>query len=321
MTDIKRILAYSTVSHLGLMMLSLGAGAVGAAIFHLVAHGVSKALLFLGAGSVMHSIGDETDIWKMGGLRRKLPITTWTFVIGAASLAGVVPLAGFFSKDEILLHVLDGRTPIFIVLTLAGVILSALYMARVVLVVFFGAQKDENSDIRESPFVMTIPLVLLAFFAATVGFLAFNYTSDYQGFGSFLERTGEFELRIWLTLVSLALAALGIGLGWAAYHRGSISHQRLAERYPWVYRVLANKYYVDEAYQWVIDTVVLAFGRLVGAFDRVVVNDTGVDGSALTVRLSALRLRLIQTGKFYNYGMGMALGVVGLALVWWLVQT
>ena len=109
MTDIKRILAYSTVSHLGLMMLSLGAGAVGAAIFHLVAHGVSKALLFLGAGSVMHAMDDETDIWKMGGLRRRLPITSWTFVIGAASLAGVVPLAGFFSKDEILLHVLDGR--------------------------------------------------------------------------------------------------------------------------------------------------------------------------------------------------------------------
>ena len=100
MTDIKRILAYSTVSHLGLMMLSLGAGAVGAAIFHLVAHGISKALLFLGAGSVMHSMDDETDIWKMGGLRRKLPITSWTFVIGAASLAGVVPLAGFSARTR-----------------------------------------------------------------------------------------------------------------------------------------------------------------------------------------------------------------------------
>ena len=321
MTDIKRILAYSTVSHLGLMMLSLGAGAVGAAIFHLVAHGVSKALLFLGAGSVMHSMDDETDIWKMGGLRRRLPITSWTFVIGAASLAGIIPLAGFFSKDEILLHVLDGRTPVFIALALAGVILSALYMARVALVVFFGAQKDENLGIHESPLVMTIPLVLLAFFAATVGFLAFDYTSVYQGFGSFLEKTGEFEIRVWLTLVSLALAALGLGLGWATYHRGAISHQRLAERYPWAYRVLANKYYIDEAYQWIIDTLVLTFGRLVGAFDRVVVNDTGVDGSALTVRLSALRLRLSQTGRFYNYGMGMALGVVGLALVWWLVQT
>ena len=321
MTDIKRILAYSTVSHLGLMMLSLGAGAMGAAIFHLVVHGVSKALLFLGAGSVMHSMDDETDIWKMGGLRSRLPITSWTFVIGAASLAGVIPLAGFFSKDEILLHVLDGRTPVFIALTLAGVTLSALYMARVTLVVFFGAQKEGNSGIHESPLLMTIPLVLLAFFAATVGFLAFDYASDYQGFGSFLEGTGEFEIRVWLTLVSLALAALGLGLGWATYHGGAISHQRLAERYPWPYKVLANKYYIDEAFQWVIDTLVLTLGRLVGTFDRVVVNDAGVDGTALTVRLSALRLRLSQTGKFYNYGMGMALGVVGLSLVWWLVQT
>jgi NADH-quinone oxidoreductase subunit L len=168
---------------------------------------------------------------------------------------------------------------------------------------------------------MTIPLVLLAFFAATVGFVAFDYGSAYHGFGSFLEMKGKFEVRAWLTLVSLALAALGLALGWATYQRGAISHVRLAKRYGWAYRVLSNKYYIDEAYQWVIDRLVLVFGRLVGLFDRVVVNDTGVDGSAITVRLSALKLRLSQTGKFHNYGMGMALGVVALALVWWLVQT
>ena len=229
MNDIKRVLAYSTISHLGLMMLALGAGGLGAAIFHLVAHGVSKALLFLGAGSVMHSMNDETDMWKMGGLRRRLPITGWTFVIGAASLAGIIPLAGFFSKDEILLHVLDHLNPVFIVLALLGVVLSALYMARIVLVVFFGPPKIENESAHESPLVMTLPLILLAFFAATVGFLAFNYTNDYPGFGGFLEGHGEFKLNIWLTVASLALAVGGVTLGWMTYLGGTISHRRLTE--------------------------------------------------------------------------------------------
>jgi NADH-quinone oxidoreductase subunit L len=320
MNDIKRVLAYSTISHLGLMMLALGAGGLGAAIFHLVAHGVSKALLFLGAGSVMHSMDDETDMWKMGGLRHRLPLTGWTFVIGAASLAGIIPLAGLFSKDEVLLHVLDHRNPVFIVLALLGVVLSALYMARIVFVVFFGPTKSENESIRESPLVMTLPLILLAFFAATVGFLAFNYTTDYPGFGGFLEGHGEFKLTLWLTIASLALAVGGVALGWMTYRGGQISHRRLAERYSWLHRLLVNNYYLDDAIQWTIDKVVLTFGGFVSVFDRIVINDTGANGSAYTVWLSAMRVRLIQTGRFYNYGMLMAVGVIGLALVWWIVQ-
>ncbi len=321
MTDIKRVLAYSTISHLGLMMLALGAGALGAAIFHLVAHGVSKALLFLGAGSVMHSMDDETNMWKMGGLRHKLPVTAWTFVIGAASLAGIAPLAGFFSKDEVLLHVLDHRNPVFIALALAGVVLSALYMARVVFAVFFGKQKAENDAVRESPLVMIVPLMLLAFCAATVGFLAFGYGSDYDGFGGYLEGNGEFELRIWLTVASLALATFGVWLGWSAYVRGAISHERLALRFAFIHRLLVNKYYLDDAIQWTIDKVVLTFSKAVSVFDRSVINDTAVDGSALSVWSSARVVRLVQTGRFYNYGMAMALGFVGLAVIWWVVRT
>ncbi len=321
MTDIKRVLAYSTISHLGLMMLALGAGALGAAIFHLVAHGVSKALLFLGAGSVMHSMDDETNMWKMGGLRHKLPVTAWTFVIGAASLAGIAPLAGFFSKDEVLLHVLDHRNPVFIALALAGVVLSALYMARVVFAVFFGKQKAENDAVRESPLVMIVPLMLLAFCAATVGFLVFGYGSDYDGFGGYLEGNGEFELRIWLTVASLALATFGVWLGWSAYVRGAISHERLALRFAFIHRLLVNKYYLDDAIQWTIDKVVLTFSKAVSVFDRSVINDTGVDGSALSVWSSARVVRLVQTGRFYNYGMAMALGFVGLAVIWWVVRT
>ena len=316
-TDIKRVLAYSTISHLGLMMLSLGAGGVGAALFHLVAHGVSKALLFLGAGSVMHATDDETDIRKMGGLRHRMPLTAWTFVIGAASLAGVVPLAGFFTKDEVLLHVLEHRHPLFIVLALVGAGLSALYTARVTFAIFFGAPKSDQSSVRESPPSMTLPLALLAVLAATVGLLAFGIGDGYRGFAAFIEGHGEFRIVPWLSVASLALSGAGIWVGWAAYVRGTLSPSTIIERLPRLHRVLAEKYYVDEAYQWAIDRLVLVFGRLVAVFDRVVVNDTAVDGSAETVRSSGIQMRYIQSGRVYNYGLAMALGVVVLAVIWW----
>ena len=316
-TDIKRVLAYSTISHLGLMMLSLGAGGVGAALFHLVAHGVSKALLFLGAGSVMHATDDETDIRKMGGLRHRMPLTAWTFVIGAASLAGVVPLAGFFTKDEVLLHVLEHRHPMFIVLALVGVALSALYTARVTFATFFGAPNSDLSRVRESPASITLPLALLAVPATTVGLLAFGIGDGFGGFVTFVQGHGEFRLVPWLSIVSLALAGAGIWVGWAAYVRGTLSPSRVIQRFPRLHRVLAEKYYVDEAYQWAIDRLVLVFGRLVAVFDRVVVNDTAVDGSAETVRSSGIQMRYIQSGRVYNYGLAMALGVVVLAVIWW----
>ena len=321
MTDLKRVLAYSTISHLGLMMLSLGAFGVAAAIFHLVAHGISKALLFLGAGSVMHSLDDESDIRRMGGLWRGMPITAATFVIGAASLAGVVPLSGFFSKDEVLLAVLDHRNPVFIALALAAVVLSALYMARVTFVVFFGRSRSEQRNVHESPLVMTVPLVLLAFFAASVGFIAFNWTDAYRGFGGFLSGEGSFRLNWWLTVLSVVLALGGVAIGVLAYLKGSISPEGVARRFSVVHRVLVNKYYIDEIYQWIVDRIVLAFSNFVALFDRIVVNDTGVDGSAFTVMLSALRLRYAQTGRMYNYGMAMVFGVVALALIWWIVLT
>ena len=316
-TDIKRVLAYSTISHLGLMMLSLGAGGVGAALFHLVAHGVSKALLFLGAGSVMHALDDEADIRRMGGLRHRMPTTAWAFVIGAASLAGVVPLAGFFTKDEVLLHVLEHRHPVFIVLALVGVTLSALYTARMTFAAFFGAARSDHSSVRESLPSMTLPLALLAVLAATVGLLAFGIGDGFGGFAAFIEGHGEFRLVPWLSIVSLALAGAGIWVGWAAYVRGTLSPSRVIQRFPRLHRVLAEKYYVDEAYQWAIDRLVLVFGRLVAVFDRVVVNDTAVDGSAETVRSSGIQMRYIQSGRVYNYGLAMALGVVVVAVIWW----
>ena len=317
MTDLKRVLAYSTISHLGLMMLGLGSGSVAAGLFHLVAHAVSKALLFLGAGSVTHATG-ETDIGAMGGLWRRMPVTAVTFVIGAASLSGVVPLAGFFSKDEVMLAVLDNRGPVFLVLALAGVVLSSLYMGRVTLKVFFGQAGHRGQPAHDAPALMTLPLVLFALLALSVGFLAYNWTADYPGFSAFVEGHGEFHVEPWLAAVSALLALAGVALAWLVYARGALSPSRMVAAFPAIYRLLVRKYYVDELYQWVIDRIVLAFGRFVAVFDRVVVNDAGVDGSALFVRLSALRLRYVQSGRMYNYGFAMALGVVAFALVWWL---
>ena len=318
-TDIKRVLAYSTISHLGLMMLSLGAGGVGAALFHLTAHGVSKAMLFLGAGSVMHAMDEETDIRKMGNLLGHMPITGWTFIIGAASLAGIVPLAGFFTKDEALLHVLEHLPPIFIVLALAGVALSALYMARVAFAAFLGQPKSDHSGVHESPILMSVPLLLLAPFAVGVGLLAFGLWEGYHGFAAFIEGHGDFRIVPWLTLASVILAGAGIVVGWMAYVSGTISAQDIATRFTVVHGILVNKYYMDEMYQWVIDKVALALARFVAVFDRAVVNDVGVDGPADMVKSSGLRMRFVQTGRIYNYGMAMAAGVVLLALIWWIV--
>ena len=328
MNDLKRVLAYSTISHLGLMMLSLGAFGMAVAILHLLVHGVSKALLFLGAGSVTHGTG-RTDIREMGGLWRAMPITAVTFTIGAASLAGLVPFSGFFSKEEVLITVLDERGFAFFIPTFAAALLSALYMARVTFLVFFGASRGEG-EAHESPWLMTAPLILLAPLALALGL------GIYQVFGDFLAGKGAHASPWWLAGLSGGTVGAIIVTSWANY-AGRPSWLPGASRYadpkdPEVYpaagwtaglrsgthRILVNKYYVDEAYQWAIDRVFLGLGRLVALFDRVIVNDTGVDGPALSVWLSAMRVRYIQSGLMYTYAMAMALGVVGLALLWWL---
>ena len=325
MTDLKRVLAYSTVSHLGLMMLSLGALGVGAAMLHLLAHGVSKALLFLGAGSVTHGTG-KTDIREMGGLWRRMPLTSITFIIGAASLAGLVPLSGFFSKEEVLYAVLEHRHPALLVLALAASVLSVLYMARVTFLVFFGPDRS-GGDAHESPLLMTLPLLLLAPLALTLGIVTFGWSDAYPGFGAFLTGADRHSAEPLLIAVSVGIVAAGLTACWSYYvsnrrpewgadtpERQTASQIAMGRR---LHRLVSNGYYVDSLYQWTVDRVVLASSRFVSLFDRIVVNDTGVDGPAWTVMLSALRLRLVQSGKVYNYGMAMAVGALGLGLLWW----
>ena len=322
MTDLKRVLAYSTVSHLGFMMLSLGAFGVGAAIFHLLAHAFAKALLFLGAGSLTHGT-HKTQIWDMGGLWRKMPVTAVTFVIGALALGGVPPLAGFFSKDEMLLAVLHGRNPIFIILALFAAFLSALYMARLIFIVIFGKLKHENEHAHESPFVMVAPLVLLAFFAVFIGFLAFltpGWAEAFDGLQkTFHIESGAFEVNPALMAISTVLVLGGFALGWLIYSRQAISPTAIANRFSTLHRIIKNKYYIDDIYQWVIDKIVLAYGNVVALFDRIVVNDTAVNGTGQSVIDSGFLLRYLQSGRLYNYALFMVLGVVAIVLIWWFV--
>jgi len=317
MTDMKRILAYSTISHLGLMMLSIGTGAVGAALFHLVVHGISKALLFLGAGNVMHSTNDETDCWRLGGLKSKMPITAGIFLIGSLSLAGIAPLSGFFSKDEILSSVYQEMGLGFLIVTLAGGFVSALYIARLFLITFTGTSRtDAAKNAHESPVLMLFPVVMLTIVAIFLGMVAIPM-GEFKGFTSFVEQESKFHVIPWLIVVSLLIAIFGVVVGWLYYGKSRLSHKSMALRLGFMYKGALKGFWIDAIYQFVIDRIVLESGRLVATFDRIVINDTGIDGSAKSVLLSALKVRLIQTGKIYNYGTAMAFGVFLAVIVWW----
>ncbi|PKB78632.1 MAG: NADH-quinone oxidoreductase subunit L [SAR202 cluster bacterium Io17-Chloro-G9] len=317
--DLKRILAYSTISHLGLMMLSLGAFGYTAAIFHLLAHGFAKALLFLGAGSVMHST-DAQDIRQMGGLVKVMPITAIVFSVGALSLGGIPILAGFWSKDEILTAVSQNRNPAFIVLALLVAFMSAFYMARAMFVVFFGDLRQGLEHAHESPWVMAAPMILLAILAAGFGLISFNWPGNFQGFGGFVffHEAEAFHFDLIIGILSTALALAAFGMASLCYLQARISPETLRQKVPWMVNLVENKYYFDEVYQWTVDRVVLVISGFIALFDRAVVNDLAVNGPAVLVRRLGIALRLHVTGYLYSYAFAMVLGTVGLAIFWWL---
>ena len=320
-TDLKRILAYSTISHLGLMMLSLGAFGYTAAIFHLMAHGFSKALLFLGAGSVMHSMNEETDIRKMGGLQQVMPITALTFTVGALSLAGIPLFAGFWSKDEVLLAVLDHKNYL-LAFALIAAFLSAMYMARALYMVFFGRLKAENAHVHESPPVMLVPMGVLAVLAVIFGFAAIRMTGS-GGIGTFLffNHVHGFGPNPGIMAGSIVLALGAFALGWRVYMDRRISLDPWKSRFAAAIRVVSNKYYMDDAYQWGVDRAVLVFSRFIALFDRVVVNDMGVNTTGESFRRLGFKLRYHVSGRMYSYTLGMAVGAVVVAILWWALST
>jgi len=235
-------------------------------------------------------------------------------------LGGIPLLAGFWSKDEILAEVSQGRHTIFIVGALVVALLSALYMARAMWAAFYGELKMENSQVKESPLVMTLPMALLAVLAAGFGLISFDWPGDFQGLGSFVffGEAEAFHFIWWLGALSGGLALAAFAAAYLVYRRGiAVSAKVRLVLGDWV-NLVENKYYFDEAYQCLVDRVVLSTSALVALFDRAVVNDLAVDGPANGLRRLGFILRLHVTGHLYSYGLAMILGSVGLAVFWWL---
>ena len=319
-TDLKRVLAYSTVSQIGFMMLALGHGALAAAMFHLATHALFKALLFLGAGNVLHAVGEhsDVDIRRLGGLRSRMPVTSVVFVIAALALSGIPPLSGFWSKDEILQGIWKDGNPATLVITIGAFFLSALYMTRLCWLVFFGKLKPENEAAHEAPLVMTGPIALLGILTLVFGFTAPDWLDNVlglpgeaTGFGSFvLDKADSFHEHVVLAAVSSVVALVGIVLGLAIYRQGMSLPGAVERGLAPVRKLAANKYYLDDAYQWTIDRVVLGIGGATAWFDRHVVNDAGVDGTGLfTAKMSRI-LRRHQTGQVSNYVLGITVGTL-----------
>ncbi|WP_322795794.1 NADH-quinone oxidoreductase subunit L [Tepidiforma sp.] len=324
-TDIKKVLAYSTVGQLGFMFVALGAGEPAVAMFHLMTHAFFKALLFLGAGSVIIGTHHNQDMSRLGGLWRKMPITGTTFLIGSLALAGLPPLAGFWSKDEIFV-VLEHKWGAWAVILLGiSAVTTAFYTTRLFIRTFMGRPADPHTvdHARETPPVMTGPLVFLSLLAIVSGFVVFHDVGKALGFPGgitefiFLPHHGphEYELKWGFAAASVAMAVIGIfTAGWMYWANDLRRSTALATWKPAVYDMLQRKFYFDELYQGMIDRGVLGFSFIVSWFDRYVVNDTGVDGSAQITGFSGGVLKYLQTGRVPNYAMAIALGVIGLAL-------
>jgi len=334
--DIKRVLAYSTVSQLGFMFMAMGVGSFVAGMFHLLTHAFFKALLFLGAGSVMHGMHDETDVMKMGALRAAMPATAITFLIATLAIAGIPPFAGFFSKDEILWGVktafntaIPWVPTVVLVLGLVGTVLTAFYMMRIVALTFYGTKRWEG-DIHphESPAVMTVPLRVLAFFSVIAGFIGIPAAlgAMFGGLPNVIEEflhpaiassghypAGEGHASHTAELgsmgISVVLATIGLATGILFYSRRPDIPKKLAERFRAGYRVLFRKFYVDEIYGAVLIRPFLGLARAFGWTDLKVV-DGAVNGTGRTVRFGAFLLSRIQTGNLQFYGAVMLVGVI-----------
>jgi NADH-quinone oxidoreductase subunit L len=299
--DIKRVLAYSTVSQLGYMMAAAGAGAAPAGFLHLLTHGLFKALLFLAAGAVIHAVGTN-DIFRMGGLGRAMPHTAVVFVVGTLALAGVPPLAGFFSKEAVLGGVWEAHlTGPFLMLALTA-LLTAFYMFRVVFVTFFG-RAHAGGHPHEAPWLMRGPLWLLAALTVVVGIRLALGGAEAHG-----------EAPGWLPPLSVGLAAAGFVLAWAMYQRGAIDPARVATALGPLDYLARRRYGLDGLYAGLYRGIILGFSRLIGWIDRYLVDGILNALTALTLRAGD-GLRRIQSGRAQDYVYGVAFGVL-LLFVW-----
>jgi NADH-quinone oxidoreductase subunit L len=313
--DIKRILAYSTLSQLGYMMMAVGVGGPADGMFHLTTHAAFKALLFLGAGSVIRALHHQQDIWKMGGLAWRMPVTFLTFLAATLALCGVPPLSGFFSKDAILASTLNGsHSNVFLfALGVAVAILTTVYMLRLVFVVFFGTTRSRHAeDAVESPGIMKWPLLLLAVPTALAGFWSIEgiYGNALQPEG--LQGHGN-SAHLAAMLASLAAVAAGFIIAWRLY-RGA-SEDPLPARLGGLGDAMRDRFYVDEFYRHTVIRFHDACGGLADWFDRWIIAGLAVRGTHGTTEFVGRALRLVQTGNLQTYAF---LTVLGLALILYL---
>ena len=301
--DIKRVLAYSTISQLGYMFLACGVGAFSAGIFHVMTHAFFKALLFLGAGSVIHAMHNEQDIQNYGGLKKYLPYTAITFLIAALAISGIPPLSGFFSKDEILVAAFESNRFLFFVeYAVAGI--TAFYMFRLYFNVFWGKSTHYHHTPHESPFTMTIPLMVLALASMFTGFIPFSDLVTSNG-EAFTLHTN------WLVAIpSVLIGMAGIALAWVFYKKETAIPDQLATTLSSPYKWSFNKFYIDEVYLFVTKKII--FDRVsepIAWFDRHVV-DASMNRIAWVTNLASDQIKGLQSGQLQKYGFIFISGVI-----------
>jgi NADH-quinone oxidoreductase subunit L len=312
--DIKRVLAFSTLSQLGYMMLALGVSGYGgeeglgymASMFHLFTHAMFKALLFLGAGSIIHAV-HSNNMYDMGGLRKYLPITHITFLIACLTIAGVPFLSGFFSKDEILVAALHHNKLLFAVeFIVAG--LTAFYMFRLYFCVFWGKDRHYHHTPHESPLVMTLPLMFLAVASVFAGYLPFTelVTSDKLGF--------ESEMNYMVAVPSVLIGLFGIAMAWILYKKESEVPAKLAKSWGILYTATYNKFYFDEIYLFVTRKIIFNYiSRPIAWFDRHII-DAFMVGIGLTTEKISYQIKGMQSGQLQHYAFAFVAGSLALAL-------
>ena len=314
--DIKRILAYSTLSQLGYMVMAVGLGGPTPAMFHLATHASFKALLFLGAGAVIHALHHEQDIWRMGGLKAKMPATYWTFLVATLALCGVPPFSGFYSKDEIL-AVAAEHNPLLFALGVGVAALTTFYMFRLVFVAFLGDAKSEAaSHAHEAPSVMKWPLVALAIPALLSGLWGINTFLDRQFHPGATAHSGWRLEKLFAPFEHSPLAALGgVGAFLFAFFTAKACYQQaqsdpIPEKLGVLATAMRNRFYFDELYRGLIAATHELLARLADWFDRWIIAGLGIRGLHGTTELAGRALRLVQTGSLQTYAFLVVLGVV-----------
>jgi len=314
--DIKRVLAYSTVSQLGFMMLALGAAGYVAGVFHLMTHAFFKALLFLAAGSVIHAVHSQ-DIRDMGGLFPKMKMTGTLFFIGCLAIAGIPPFAGFFSKEEILLTVwADGRYGVFAVAVIAA-FFTAFYMFRLYFKVFSGSGRSNGvHKAHESPVVMTFPMLVLGFLAITAGFTHTHWFGTFLGDWLITGPAPTYGVMVengplWILVLAITVSVLGIALAYFMYVRKTISKESIHGNFPWAHTLLLNKYYVDEFYNATFVRGLKGLGIVLQWIDQYVIEGIVHLVSKVATGVASFGAKL-QNGQVQTYGVFVIFGFVAL---------